>query len=68
MNKQIFTIDNKVDFFSIDDTVYICNEYSFNLVFSMHDHYKNLVNSCKDKLVASQLLENDNSFIEKCLE
>lgn len=65
---DIFSIDNRVDLFEIDNKIYILSNYFFETIFDLTSEYQNKVNQSREILENSNLLNNENSFIDDCLK
>lgn len=68
VKEDIFSIDSRVDFFEIDGNVYILNNNSFEVIFSLESQYKEQINNTINILEDADILENLEEFKEDCLK
>lgn len=65
---EIFSIDNRVDVFEINNKMYILSNYFFECIFSMEQEYHKKIDESKGLIKNSTLLDNDDKFLEDCLK
>lgn len=67
IKEDIFSIDNRIDAFEINNNVYILNNNSFEVIFSLETKYKKKIDDTISLLEDSSLMEGVEKFKEKCL-
>lgn len=67
VEEDIFSIDNRIDAFEINDKVYILNNNAFEVIFSLETKYKKKIDNTISLLEESSLMEGVEDFKIKCL-
>lgn len=67
VEEDIFSIDNRIDAFQINDKVYILNNNAFEVIFSLETEYKKKIDDTISLLEDSSLMEGVEDFKIKCL-
>ncbi|MGY0373228.1 Kiwa anti-phage protein KwaB-like domain-containing protein [Clostridium sp. JNZ J1-5] len=68
VNKEIFSLDLKVDAIEIDGITYIISKYYFELFFSFKEEYVKYVNESLEGLRNENVIENFDEFSLRCLD
>lgn len=68
LSSDILCLDSLVDAFEYNGYFYVLNRNSFNNIFEFKDVYEKIINSNKDILIKSQIIENSEQFITDCKE
>lgn len=67
VEEDIFSLDNRIDAFELDGTVYILNNNAFETIFSLESEYQSKINATISLLKDSELIEGVEEFKNECL-
>lgn len=65
---DVFSIDSRVDIFTLEDKMFVLNTYFFENIFSMESEYTKKINETKNIIENSNLIKNTDDFISSCLK
>ncbi len=66
IKEDIFSIDNRVDFFQLGENIYINSEINFEIFFSLESQYHEKIVESKQLLIETEIIENVDEFINDC--